>query len=177
MTMKKLMAGLMVLAVSAMVAGTAKAELHLRPLQIGIGGMECQLVEEVHAIAPLRLNLIYSENVMMAGLDLGIAGQADSSYGIQANLVNFIDYWGVGIGAGFYLEAGNYAGVTVAPINYTKGTYAGLQMGFFSSADVLYGVQLGFINRVRELHGLQAGLLNISTESDCPYLPLVRVGF
>jgi hypothetical protein len=158
----------------ARVGHVAEEAVGWSPVQIGIGGESLQLAPKENQIMPLRLNLPFSEDAEVCGLDFGIFGKADNAFGVQLNLFNFIEDHGAGVSMAIYHTASSYSGITLAAFNNVEGEYRGLQMGLFPKASMLRGIQIGVINRVKHLRGVQLGLVNINTGSPVPFFPMLR---
>ena len=161
----------------ARVGRVAEEPMGWSPLQIGIGGESLQLAPKEKQIMPLRLNLPFSENAEVCGLDLGLFGKADTVKGLQLNLFNFIEDQGAGVAVAIYHSASTYSGITLAAFNNVEGEYCGVQMGLFPKAGMMRGVQLGVINRCNYLRGVQLGIVNIIKASPLPFFPMLRIGW
>lgn len=178
-----LMVAAVVLATTARGAGgprvgrVAEEPADWSPLQIGIGGEALQLAPVENRIVPLRLNLPFSEDAEVCGLDFGIFGKADNAKGLQLNLFNFIEDHGSGVSMAIYQSASSYSGISLAAFNNVEGDYRGVQLGLFPKAGMMRGVQVGVINRVHYLRGIQLGLVNIIKASPIPFFPMLRIGW
>ena len=161
----------------ARVGHVAEEPVGWSPVQIGIGGESLQLAPKENQIIPLRLNLPFSEDAEVIGLDLGLFGKADNAKGLQLNLFNFIEDHGAGVAVAIYHSASSYSGITLAAFNNIEGDYRGLQMGLFPKASWMRGVQIGVINRCHHLRGIQLGLVNIIKASPLPFFPMLRIGW
>ena len=50
-------------------------------------------------------------------------------------------------------------------MNYSKGTFRGLQSGFVNYSKDMTGLQLGVLNYAEKLHGVQVGLVNVAANN------------
>lgn len=130
-------------------------------------------------VGGLRLSIIYGECVNFDGLDIGLVGRAiDHGNGLFINgLATIVD--------------GDSLGWQIAPVNYVKGNFSGLQIGavnyctsgqalqfgFYNGADHIEGFQCGVINMTRTMIGLQIGLINVIQNNDVPFLPIINCYF
>lgn len=130
-------------------------------------------------VGGLRINAIYGECHDFDGLDISTVGRAmGHGNGFQAALLaNIVE------GDGF--------GLQVAPVDYVKGEYVGLQIGvanyankaqalqigFYNGADHIEGCQIGVINTTRTMMGIQIGLVNVIQDNDVPFLPIINCYF
>ncbi len=130
-------------------------------------------------VGGLRINAVYGECHDFDGWDLSTVGRATGhGNGFQAALLaNIVD------GDGF--------GLQVAPVDYVKGEYDGLQIGavnfaekaqafqigFYNGATHIEGCQLGVINTTRTMMGIQIGLVNVIQDNDVPFLPIINCYF
>jgi hypothetical protein len=117
-----------------------------------------QIVKADQSVEGFRLG-IYSRNLNMTGLDLGIFERSDGALkGLQL--------------AGASLTAGDATGWQINIVGVVKGKFTGLQGGFglhtlYNSAGSTDGVQFGWINRVEGHMGfLQLGLVNIADSAN-----------
>lgn len=130
-------------------------------------------------VGGMRINLLYGECHDFDGLDISWVGRATGhGKGIQlAALANTVD------GGGF--------GMQIAPVNYVKGQYVGLQIGvlnyaekakalqigFYNGAEHIDGCQIGVINNTHTMMGVQIGLVNLIRDNDMPFIPIVNCYF
>lgn len=161
----------------AIVFGLAAAARAGMPVQIGVAGDSFQLFSAEREITGLRLNLPYSSNDDVTGIDIGIAGGGGTIRGIRLNLFNFSSVHSAGIELGFSNYGETFSGVQFGLFNIVEEETHGLQAGFFNNAGELHGFQLGVINRAGDLHGVQLGLINIVKSGDAMVLPIVSWGF
>jgi hypothetical protein len=62
-------------------------------------------------------------------------------------------------------------------VSITNGSFKGLQMGIYSSADHVNGVQFSLINSAGSMKGIQLGLLNFIKQGGfMPFFPIVNWG-
>ena len=136
-----------------------------KPIQLSLF-TPVQIVPETESINGLRLNLIYSRNASVTGVDFGLVNHTTTglSKGVQFNLVG-------------YNEA-DWLGFHWGGLNYTAGNFEGFQWGFVNYANAANGFQLGFVNYARTMHGLQIGLINIIKQGgQFPVFPIVNWSF
>lgn len=133
-------------------------------------------------VGGLRINLLYGESQNFAGLDIsGLVGRTRGrADGLQLALVANI-------------TNGDSTSLSIAPVNYVEGSYAGLQIGavnvasmrpnaeaeawqigVFNHANYLRGCQLGLINHAESMIGIQIGLINIIQNKDVSFLPIIN---
>ena len=149
------------------------------PIQIAIRNPVQLPVSEEKDVKGIRLNLFYSKNRAVWGLDLGVGhNTAKEMRGIQV--------------AGFFNSVEKVSGIQVGLMNNTE-KISGIQVaGFFNSAEKVSGIQVaGLVNIAHEIKGLQIGLynhanvmtgvqigiINIIIESKIPFLPIVNAKF
>ena len=136
------------------------------PIQLALFN-PVQIVPEGSSVTAFRLNLIYSKNQSVTGLDLGLVNMCSggTSKGLQ---------WGaVGINYGSFIGwQGNWL-VSIADDNME-----GLQTGFYTRSGHAGGVQIGLLNMTDTMNGLQIGLLNFIKEGGfMPFFPIVNWSF
>jgi hypothetical protein len=166
---------LLAMAIVFGLAASARAGL---PVQLGVAGDSLQVFSAEREITGLRLNLPYSENDEMTGLDFGIAGGGGTIRGIRLNLFNFSSVHSAGLEAGLSNYGETFSGVQFGIFNIVEGEVQGWQTALFNNAGELHGFQLGIVNRAGSLHhGVQLGLINIVKSSDAYVLPIVSWGF
>ena len=145
--------------------GTASSSAQDRPIQLALFN-PIQIFPEQESITGLRLNLIYSRNKTVSGLDVGLVNHITGgpSVGLQWSLVGIVD--------------GDFTGLQVGMVNLTKGKSEGLQWGFYNSGGHVSGVQIGIVNVTDTMYGLQIGLINvIRTGGQFPVFPIVNWSF
>ncbi len=120
---------------------------------------------------PIQLSLtpdiaIHDRSETIEGLTLSIWGENRQS-SLALGIVNGSTGQSVGLGLGLILNyADRYTGVHLAPINFAKGSFFGLQAGCINYAAHMKGVQLGFINYAETAQtGVQIGLVNILSQN------------
>ena len=158
---------LIVFALTAVVsfAASAPAGAQSRPIQLALFN-PIQIFPEQDAIAGLRLNLIYSKNTTVSGLDIGLVNHitGSPSVGMQWSLVGIVD--------------GDFTGFQAGMVNLTKGKIEGLQWGLYNSGGHTSGIQIGIVNITDTMYGLQIGLINvIRTGGQFPVFPIVNWSF
>jgi hypothetical protein len=130
-------------------------------------------------VGGLRINLVYGECKDFDGFDISTVGRATGhGNGLQtALLANIVD--------------GDGMGLQIAPVDYVKGEYAGLQIGvanyaekaqafqigFYNGAGHIEGFQLGVINTTRTMIGIQIGVVNVIQDNDVPFMPIINCYF
>jgi hypothetical protein len=145
--------------------GVTVADGQGQPIQLALFN-PIQLVSESESISGLRLNLIYSKNVSVTGLDVGLVNNCSGglSVGIQWSLVG--------------INNGAFKGWQYSVVSITRENFEGLQMGLYNTAGHMSGLQLGFINHANTMKGVQIGLLNlIDTGGAFPLFPIVNWSF
>ena len=157
-TSKLLWLGAVAIALAGLVPAMAWS-----PIQVGLFGGNAQICAPETEIVGLRLNLPYSENDDVAGLDLGIVGGGASISGLRLNVINLSDECS--------------SGVEIGLVNIAKGEMHGWQCGIFNSAGSMRGFQLGLINRCGSLYGIQIGLVNMIESGKVAMLPIVSWAF
>ncbi len=185
--MKKLIAIVLMAASCAAFAETTPVMISLvTPVQAPGRGYD---------VAGIRLSLIYGECQSFKGLDLGVINRADRAfsglgiggvnladgrlYGGQVGLVNWNGHdnaaWAdVSKGAqiGLLNIAESFCGLQDGLLNFSSGTFSGLQASILNTAVDLNGVQCGFYVFVGvnvasgTVRGCQLGLLNYAGTMD-----------
>jgi hypothetical protein len=153
------------LAATLGVLSSASATAQTRPIQLALFN-PVQIFPEQDAIAGIRLNLIYSRNRTVSGLDIGLVNHVTGSpsVGLQWSLVGMVD--------------GDFTGMQTGLVGLTKGKLEGLQWGFYNSGGHVSGVQIGIVNVTDTMYGLQIGLINvIRTGGQFPVFPIVNWSF
>ena len=149
-------------AVAVALAGMVEA-MAWSPIQVGLFGGNAQICAPETEITGLRLNLPYSENDDVTGLDLGIVSGGASISGLRLNAVNLSDE--------------HSGGVEIGLVNVDKGEMVGWQCGIFNYAGSMRGFQLGLINKCGSLYGIQIGLVNMIESGKVAMLPIVSWAF
>lgn len=149
-------------AVAVALAGMVEA-MAWSPIQVGLFGGNAQICAPETEITGLRLNLPYSENDDVTGLDLGIVSGGASISGLRLNAVNLSDE--------------HSGGVEIGLVNVDKGEMVGWQCGIFNYAGSMRGFQLGLINKCGDLYGIQIGLVNMIESGKVAMLPIVSWAF
>jgi hypothetical protein len=121
-----------------------------QPIQLALF-TPIQIVPANESVGVVRLNLIYSKNQSVTGLDWGLVNHSGSGAG-------------VGLALGF--------------VNYNEGSYQGLQWGAVNYTDSMQGLQLGFVNYSKRLNGVQVGFLNFIEKGGLlPIFPFFNFSF
>jgi len=157
--------GLIVLVVLAASISATSVQADGKPIQLSLF-TPVQIVPEAQAISGVRLNLIYSRNASVTGVDIGLVNHSTTglSKGFQWGIVGWVD--------------ADFTGWQASAVNYTAGNFEGFQWGLVNYADAGNGFQLGFVNYARTMHGLQIGLINIIKQGgQFPVFPIVNWSF
>ena len=147
-------------------------------LQLGIWPSNFQLVPDEINIAGLKLNLPFSRNDNISGLDLGIASSSKVAAAVQVNILinrNHDEY--SGLQASLINLNGNANGIILGLWNVADDKTRGLEVGLVNSSTEFKGLQVGLINYTEMMCGLQVGLINIITESRIPFFPIINFCF
>jgi hypothetical protein len=105
---------------------------------------------------------VWGENPQSA-LALGfVNGSTGESQGLSWGLVNYADSY-TGVAWAFAnISQQRFYGWQNGVINYSQGTYTGLQTGFVNITQDCHGLQAGFVNYSENLRGVQLGFLNLA---------------
>ena len=136
-----------------------------KPIQIALF-TPIQIVPEDQHIGGIRLNLIYSRNASVTGLDVGFINHTTKglSQGVQFGFVSLVD--------------SDFTGLQDNAVSITKGNFEGLQLGIVNYANQMNGVQFGLVNYAVNMKGLQIGLVNIIRQGGTfPVFPIVNWAF
>ena len=212
--MKKCMSLVCLMATGALFADTTPVMVSLvAPVQVP---------SYRYDVTGFRLSLIYGDCQNFVGLDIGIVGNArkdftglaiggvnivgDRFYGGQLGLINWNSNddlpWerrSIGAQLGLLNYADTFCGLQESLVNISGGKFTGLQTGFISCANDLYGLQCGFyfllgvnvvsgamrgcqiglVNYAQRIDGgLQIGLVNVAPQNGwLPVLPIVNGHF
>lgn len=158
MTAKTMWLGAVAVALAGMVEAMAWS-----PIQVGLFGGNAQICAPETEITGLRLNLVYSENDDVSGLDLGFVSGGASISGLRLNAVNLSDE--------------HSGGVEIGLANIASGEMVGWQFGLYNYAGSMRGFQLGLINRCGSLYGIQIGLVNMIESGDVAMWPIFSWNF
>jgi hypothetical protein len=164
------------------------------PFQSGLFNPAQLFSEETHVYG-LRASLPYTRSADLSGIDSGIAGQAESLTGIQANFL----YNGANEAAGLQMSLFQNAttdaiGIQMSGINFVDESFTGFQLGVFvNSTAEAKGVQLAglhnrsesvvglqitsLVNEADDLKGLQIGALNFNRNGLLPFFPIFNFGW
>ncbi len=146
------------------------------PLQVSLWP-PVQVVCADTNVAGLRLNLLYGDNVVMQGLDLGVVSGSDCCDGIQINAVNWVRDLALGVQIGLANTMGAAEGLTIGGMNTARTTLTGVQIGILNYAEEAAGLQIGLLNSADTMVGLQIGLVNIIHDARVPALPILNWQF
>ncbi len=159
--------------------GLAQVESY-EPVQLSLV-KPAQLVPEYQSIRYLRLNLGYSVNDNVHGLDMGLFNSAyGHQKGVALGLWNRTDEYLHGVQLGLVGSVGDeLRGAQIGAFTFAE-LNSGLQVGLVNRAStIMNGVQVGLVNYADDLidSAVQVGLINVSAEMPRRVLPLVNVNF
>ena len=150
----------------ALGGGFVKSERDLNGLSIG--GI-CNLAgRDINGITLGGLFVKADHDINGLSLAVGVTASKNNTNGFAiGGLVVGADnkFSGIGI-SGFLKSSKDCSGFVFSPINITKGSMS--------------GVQVGLINSAKELHGIQIGLFNVVSDGEggaVPFLPIVNIYF
>ena len=130
-------------------------------------------------VVGLRLTLPYGACEGLTGFDLGLFGRCRYMEGFQCNILrNEAEDVLAGFQGGIYNTAGraDVLGVQIGLWNEAQ-SIRGAQFGLINVANSVTGFQLGLINRSESLYGVQIGAVNVIREGECPFMPILNIGF
>ena len=130
-------------------------------------------------VVGLRLTLPYGACEGLTGFDLGLFGRCRYMEGFQCNILrNEAEDVLAGFQCGIYNTAGraDVLGVQVGLWNEAQ-SIRGAQLGLINVANSVTGFQIGLINRSESLYGVQVGAVNVIREGECPFMPILNIGF
>ena len=130
-------------------------------------------------VVGLRLTLPYGACEGLTGFDLGLFGRCRYMEGFQCNILrNEAEDVLAGFQCGIYNTAGraDVLGVQIGLWNEAQ-SIRGAQFGLINVANSVTGFQLGLINRSESLYGVQVGAVNVIREGECPFMPILNIGF
>lgn len=130
-------------------------------------------------VVGFRFTIPYGACEGVTGFDLGIFGRCRYMEGFQLNVLrNEAEDVLAGCQAGIYNTAGraDVLGVQLGLWNEAQ-SIRGVQAGAINIANAVSGFQVGLINRSESLYGAQIGIVNVIREGECPFLPILNVGF
>lgn len=165
MVKKILVLALLVLFAIPQFAGAQEA----KPVQLALLN-PVQLVPEAESISGVRLNLLYTVNADVTGLDLGLGiNRTTGTYkGVQFGLANWNEMDSTGLQVGLVNRiAGRAIGVQYGMVNVVEGDLSGVQWGFVNWAQgYMHGAQYGAVNISKaESVGIDIGLVNYNEGS------------
>ena len=173
MSKKLLLSAMMFMLVPGAVLADGPINLALVP--------SIQIVNETQSVTAFRLG-IWSRNVDMTGLDLGIFAQNSGSFtGVQWTAAGIVggDFTGWQNNWLASVTNGNMQGLQVGA--YTKSGIGstGVQIGIFNTSEDFSGLQFGLVNITEVMRsGLQIGLVNIIKSKDkLKFFPIVNWSF
>lgn len=146
--------------------------------QIGIWPSTFQLVPDEINVSGLKINLPFSRNDEICGLDIGFASSSKKTAALQVNLFinrNHDDF--SGIQASLINQNGNANGIILGLWNVTDDKTHGVELGIVNGSTEFKGLQVGLVNYTEMMRGLQIGLINIITESVVPVFPIINFCF
>lgn len=165
------------LAVLVLLAVSASA-FDTTGFQIGIWPSRFQLVPDEINVSGLKINLPFSRNDEICGLDIGLASSSKKTAALQVNVFinrNHDEY--SGIQASLINQNGNANGIILGLWNVTDDKTHGVEVGIVNGSTEFRGLQVGLINYTEMMRGLQIGLVNIITESVVPVFPILNFCF
>ena len=130
-------------------------------------------------VVGVRLTVPYGACEGLTGFDLGAFGRCRYMEGFQCNFLrNDAEDVLAGFQCGIYNTAGraDVLGVQVGLWNEAQ-SIRGVQAGIINIANAVTGFQVGLINRSESLYGVQIGAVNVIREGECPFMPVINVGF
>jgi len=130
-------------------------------------------------VVGFRLTFPYGTCEGVTGFDLGIFGRCRYMEGFQLNILrNEAEDVLAGCQIGIYNTAGraDVLGIQTGLWNEAQ-SIRGMQVGIINIANAVFGFQVGLINRSESLYGVQVGAVNVIREGECPFLPVLNVGF
>jgi len=145
-----------------------------------------QIVGREESVKGFRLNIFYTRNADVTGLDLGfIFNRTDGEFsGVQLAFANLTAGDATGWMANFGgVVKGHFTGLQGAIWGTTvyngAGSTNGAQIGWVNNVEgKMSGLQLGFVNLAQSAHGVQIGLFNmISSKEKFSWLPIVNWQF
>lgn len=146
--------------------------------QAGIWPSKFQIVPDEINVSGLKLNLPFSRNDNLFGLDLGLASSTKKASAIQVNvLINRNHDEFSGLQVGIINQNGNASGIVGGLWNITDDKTHGIQFGLVNSSTEFRGLQVGLINYTEMMYGVQVGAINIITESMIPFFPIINFCF
>ena len=162
---------------AALLAAPAWA-VGLTPLQIGLAGESAQIFRPETRVMGLRLNLAFSENDDVTGIDVGLFSLSDRMTAFQLNVANSVEAEFIGISVGMLFSTmGSVSGLQAGIFNTVDHDLNGFQLGAFNIADDVSGFQIGLVNRTVSLRGIQLGLVNIVEAGPVTFFPIVNAAF
>jgi hypothetical protein len=170
--MKRLRAAVILIVLSLGVARAGEGW----PLQLGIFP-PVQLIPEDMAVRGIKLNLPYSANDRVVGIDVGVASAGADMEVLQVNLYNRVYGEMTGLQVGLLDTIGSGNGLQIGLLNRVSTVFQGIQISLINVAEEMTGVQIGVINRTEFLSGLQIGVVNVIEESPLPFLPIINMSF
>ena len=139
-----------------------------------------QVFAEGIPVKGLRLNLIYGEQEIVWGVDIGGFNKVTSQLrGIQLGLLNGVSgsLRGAQLGLVNWTN-GSFAGFQGGVVNEIDGDGSGAQLGFANVSGKLTGLQLGFYNRAQWLKGAQIGFINMNVAGQpLHFFPVVNISW
>ncbi len=154
-------------------------------LQLSIWSPKLQLVPPEIAITGLKLNLPYGSNCQITGLDAGLVSisrdqgpdLAARVAALQVNLVNYTSGSFSGLQVGLVNVSDTSWGIVAGLVNSANSRASGIQLGIINSSLEFRGLEIGLINYTEFLEGVQIGLVNIAKQSTLPFFPIVNICF
>jgi|GEM_PF-3543994 len=146
------------------------------PLQVGVWP-PVQLVCPDSDVRGLKLNLPYTDNQRVQGIDVGLVSGSEIFGGIQVNLGNWVRDLASGIQVGLANSDGAMEGLSIGLMNRVDTRLTGMQIGLLNQAEEAGGMQIGLINTADSMVGIQVGLVNVMRDCRVPCLPIMLFQF
>ncbi len=168
----------------AALAGAVWVTAASTPVEFGIFSPVQFPGSETTPVKGFRLNLCYTYNPAVYGIDLGVINNAKTVGGFAAGAMNAVHAM-YGVQAGVYnrigysqdLEPVESSGVQLGWTNDVQTAFTGLQAGVANLGGTVAGVQIGLANSVESASEsgwtLQIGFLNFNDDGYWPIMPLI----
>ena len=132
------------------------------PVQVALF-FPVQVFPETAAIRGVRISLIYGKNTDVTGLDIGLVSHTTRSFlGVQFGFVGVAE--------------GDFTGAQLnGVVNFSRGTFQGLQWGTVNSVEEGRGLQFSGVSVARQFRGLQIGIVNYAESLDGVQLGIVNI--
>ncbi|QSH41489.1 hypothetical protein P0136_07775 [Lentisphaerota bacterium ZTH] len=176
----------------------------MTPFEFGILS-PFQLFSGETKVYGIRMSALYTFNKAVYGLDAGVIGDSDDSYGIQVNLCNLMNDTQGGIGIsmanisqrnmygvqfGAYNQAGiqdiakifsgvgDARGCQFGVVNLTNCNFKGGQLGLVNISNTVYnGIQIGFVNGCWGPDEILNDFFSQATRDAADNMQCIQIGF